>query len=71
MVGPWPVRVANSSAPPPADPLQLNKRVPGRPRGVTMPCGWGCGYALTVRRFQEHFKTCPNRPVGGDDGDRR
>jgi hypothetical protein len=34
----------------------------GRPVGVTMPCGWGCGTGLTVRSFPDHFKTCRYRP---------
>lgn len=33
----------------------------GRPRGVTMPCGW-CGAKLTAREMREHFTTCPKRP---------
>jgi hypothetical protein len=34
----------------------------GRPRGVTMPCGWGCGARLTAREMREHFTKCPKRP---------
>jgi hypothetical protein len=34
----------------------------GRPRGVTMPCGWGCGANLTAREARPHFAKCPKRP---------
>ncbi len=34
----------------------------GRPRGVEMPCGWGCGAKLTAREMREHFTTCKRRP---------
>jgi len=34
----------------------------GRPRGVTMPCGWKCGAELTAALIRTHFKTCPKRP---------
>lgn len=33
----------------------------GRPRGKTMPCGWGCGASLSAREMRGHFTTCPNR----------
>lgn len=33
-----------------------------RPRGVEMPCGWGCGANLTAREMRNHFTTCPNKP---------
>ncbi len=35
----------------------------GRPKGLEMPCGWGCGAKLSVGVVREHFKTCPNRFV--------
>ena len=31
----------------------------GRPRGVTMPCGWGCGKRLTASEIRAHFTSCP------------
>jgi hypothetical protein len=34
----------------------------GRPRGVEMPCGWGCGAKLTAREMRAHFTACPKRP---------
>jgi hypothetical protein len=34
----------------------------GRPRGVTMPCGWRCGAKLTARDIRAHFTACPKRP---------
>jgi len=44
--------------------IRLYKKHPGgRPCGVTMPCGWGCGRRLTAREMREHFTTCPNRPA--------
>jgi hypothetical protein len=38
------------------------KHAGGRPPGVTMPCGWGCGKTLTASQLREHFTTCPKRP---------
>ncbi len=40
----------------------MSKHAGGRPRGVTMPCGWKCGKQLTAREMRLHFTTCPNRP---------
>lgn len=34
----------------------------GRPRGLEMPCGWGCGARLTISEIRGHFKTCALRP---------
>lgn len=34
----------------------------GRPRGVTMPCGW-CSVQLTAREMRAHFTTCAKRPA--------
>jgi hypothetical protein len=34
----------------------------GRPRGVTMPCGWGCGKRLTASEIRAHFTSCRKRP---------
>lgn len=34
----------------------------GRPPGITMPCGWGCGAHLTARQMRGHFTGCANRP---------
>jgi hypothetical protein len=34
----------------------------GRPRGVEMPCGWGCGAHLSAGEIRDHFKNCPKRP---------
>jgi len=34
----------------------------GRPRGVEMPCGWGCGAQLTAAEIRTHFTSCPRRP---------
>ena len=34
----------------------------GRPPGPTMPCGWGCGAALTASQIRPHFTGCPMRP---------
>lgn len=45
-------------------PVGRAKHAGGRPRGVTMPCGWGCGKTLTAREMREHFTTCPKRPKG-------
>ena len=33
--------------------------VGGRPRSVTMPCGWGCGKRLTASEIRAHFTSCP------------
>ena len=38
----------------------------GRPRGVEMPCGWGCGAKLTAAEIRTHFTDCPNRPAPED-----
>ncbi len=40
------------------------KQAVGRPRGVTMPCGWGCGADLTAREMRSHFVLCAKRPGG-------
>ena len=40
----------------------------GKPMGVTMPCGWGCGEQLTARTIRGHFTSCAARP--GKDPDR-
>ncbi len=42
---------------------RANKHAGGRPQGVTMPCGWGCGAHLTARMMREHFTSCPAKPV--------
>ncbi len=34
----------------------------GRPKLVTMACGWGCGKTLTRREMYLHFGNCPRRP---------
>ena len=39
------------------------KHAGGRPPGVAMPCGWGCGKSLTASEMREHFTTCPSRPA--------
>lgn len=39
-----------------------SKHPGGRPRGVTMPCGWGCGAHLTAREIRVHFTSCIKRP---------
>jgi hypothetical protein len=45
-------------------PRNAAKKHPGgRPRGVEMPCGWGCGTQLTAREMRKHFTTCPRRPT--------
>lgn len=38
------------------------KHAGGRPRGVTMPCGWGCGRELTAAEMRKHFTVCSSRP---------
>ena len=51
-------------------PNEISKRGPakghpgwgGRPRGVEMPCGWGCGARLTAVEMRKHFTDCPRRP---------
>ncbi len=37
----------------------------GRPKGVTMPCGWGCGASLTAAAMRAHFTACAKRPAAG------
>lgn len=39
------------------------KHAGGRPPGVAMPCGWGCGKSLTASEMREHFTTCLSRPA--------
>lgn len=34
----------------------------GRPKGITMPCGWGCGAALTASEMRKHFTDCAQKP---------
>jgi len=34
----------------------------GRPKGVRMPCGWGCGANLTASEIRGHFTGCARRP---------
>ncbi len=46
---------------------KLAKHPGGRPPGVKMPCGWGCGRKLTAREMREHFTTCPKRPAALSD----
>lgn len=41
--------------------MRKPKHAGGRPRGVTMPCGW-CGSKLTARELRAHFTDCPKRP---------
>ncbi len=42
---------------------QALRHAGGRPRGATMPCGWGCGAVLTAREMREHFTDCPKKPM--------
>ena len=42
---------------------ERRKHPGGRPRGVTMPCGWNCGKRLTAREMRVHFTECPKRPA--------
>ena len=39
-----------------------SKRKIGRPRGPRMPCGWGCGAALSATEMRPHFSVCWRRP---------
>ncbi|HLJ13619.1 MAG TPA: hypothetical protein VKV15_03925 [Bryobacteraceae bacterium] len=39
----------------------------GRPRGITMPCGW-CGKALTASEMRAHFTSCAKRPEEAEAG---
>jgi hypothetical protein len=33
----------------------------GRPKGLTMPCGW-CGEPQTASEMRVHFTECPQKP---------
>ena len=33
----------------------------GRPAGLAMPCGWGCGKAMRAGDLRAHFRDCPKR----------
>lgn len=34
----------------------------GRPRGVSMPCGWGCGEQIYASTWLRHWGQCPAKP---------
>ncbi len=53
----------DSNGPHPESACMRVKHPGGRPQGVTMPCGWGCGARLTARTMREHFTSCPAKPV--------
>lgn len=55
---------APAVGPVPAAPGVEQKRRPGRPAGITMPCGWQCGFGLTLQTFDRHWRECPKRPGG-------
>jgi hypothetical protein len=41
---------------------------PGRPAGVRMPCGWGCGALLMRSEIGPHWDACPKRPIVNNIG---
>ncbi len=34
----------------------------GRPEGVKVPCGWGCGKTFTTSEIRYHLVHCAKRP---------
>lgn len=42
--------------------MSTAKRPVGRPKGVTMPCGW-CGKRFTAAGMRDHFATCDKKPA--------
>ena len=41
-------------------PTPKKKHAGGRPRGITMPCGW-CNKPMTATEMRTHFTECPAR----------
>lgn len=41
--------------------MSTAKRPVGRPKGVTMPCGW-CGKRFTAAGMRDHFANCEKKP---------